>query len=554
MIHIAADKIIASKRAHVGVPLALAGATFALPEAATPDLSESPLAVRHGDAATGNAVPPPDTSLLALFPETAPAPDAAGPLTLAASSAPPSVEVEPQSFAPTAKLPVANVVPVSSEARPLAADQPLPGSSQASTHPAPLPGRRSSDVTKTALLASPARIPAAPIASDGPAVDLPSAATATAVTPGDPAPVMLISEPVVDSPGRNVDGTTPAQALPATRPAFPVEVGTATTLATGKPNGRMYPSASLRQVADPVPSLPLAGTAPSRQLEAQIHLFVQIAPSPLAVSADVLPLPPGTNPMFVSGSTAPAPAAKLPTPLHFAISAGLAATISDMQKAGSPLMPPIAAASPVVLEPTPMPAHWQVAPNVSVASAPPAIVAAAMVGTPLAAAALSPRRFDQRVEQAVTTSAGGIATLLAPAALAPVAEAPGIDLSGEGWPTDMMAHIEQLRDAADATDTRIRLAPDMLGSVDIDVRQDGDTLHVRFIAEQAQTRTLLQEAQPRLAEAAEARGLKLGGSSVDLGAQGQHRQPAAQPAVASRHTPSTTVASGQEPADDARIA
>jgi flagellar hook-length control protein FliK len=303
--------------------------------------------------------------------------------------------------------------------------------------------------------------------------------------------------------------------------------------------------ALLQQVADPAPSVPSVGTALPRQLEAQI------APSPLAVHADALPLAPGTSSLFVSGWT-PASAPKAPAPLYFAISAGLSTTIGDMQRAGSPLVPPIAVAPSAVPEPTPMPAHWQVAPNVSVASAP-AIVAASAVHAPSAAAALPLQGFDRRIEQAVSSSAGGIATP-APVAFAPVAETPTLDLGREGWPTDMIAHIEQLRDAADATDTRIRLSPDMLGSVDIDVRQDGDTLHVRFIAEQAQTRTLLQEAQPRLAEAAEARGLKLGGSSVDLGAQGQHRQPAAQPAVASKRTPSTTVASGQEPADDTRIA
>jgi Meckel syndrome type 1 protein len=79
----------------------------------------------------------------------------------------------------------------------------------------------------------------------------------------------------------------------------------------------------------------------------------------------------------------------------------------------------------------------------------------------------------------------------------------------------MIARIETLRDAADAADTRIRLIPDALGAIDVALKRDGDTIHVQFTAEQAQTRALLQEAQPRLAEAAERSGLKLGQTSVE---------------------------------------
>ena len=63
----------------------------------------------------------------------------------------------------------------------------------------------------------------------------------------------------------------------------------------------------------------------------------------------------------------------------------------------------------------------------------------------------------------------------------------------------MIAHIETLRDNADAGDTRIRLIPDALGTIDVAVKRDHDTLHVQFTAEQATTRTLIQDAQPRLA-------------------------------------------------------
>jgi len=92
-----------------------------------------------------------------------------------------------------------------------------------------------------------------------------------------------------------------------------------------------------------------------------------------------------------------------------------------------------------------------------------------------------------------------------------------LDLSGDSWPGAMIAHIERLRDAADAVDTTIRVVPDALGSIDVSVRRSGDQVHVQFAAEQAATRQILHEAQPRLAELAEARGLRLAGTAVENG-------------------------------------
>ncbi len=138
-----------------------------------------------------------------------------------------------------------------------------------------------------------------------------------------------------------------------------------------------------------------------------------------------------------------------------------------------------------------------------------------------------------RDEPADTPAIGPLAAPVATPAIASIApsdpQAP-LDMRHERWPTAMIERIEVLRDAANATDTRIRLIPDALGAIDVSVRKDGDTLHVHFNAEQAATRTLLQDAQPRLAELADARGLKLSQSAVETGAgTGQHQQRAATP-------------------------
>ncbi len=138
-----------------------------------------------------------------------------------------------------------------------------------------------------------------------------------------------------------------------------------------------------------------------------------------------------------------------------------------------------------------------------------------------------------RDEPADTPAIGPLAAPAATPAIASIAHADPqapLDMRHERWPTAMIERIEVLRDAANATDTRIRLIPDALGAIDVSLRKDGDTLHVHFTAEQAATRTLLQDAQPRLAELADARGLKLSHGAVETGAgTGQHQQRAATP-------------------------
>jgi hypothetical protein len=146
-----------------------------------------------------------------------------------------------------------------------------------------------------------------------------------------------------------------------------------------------------------------------------------------------------------------------------------------------------------------------------------------------------------RDEPADTPAIGPLAAPVAASAIASIPHADPqapLDMRHERWPTAMIERIEVLRDAANATDTRIRLIPDALGAIDVSVRKDGDTLHVHFNAEQAATRALLQDAQPRLAELADARGLKLSHGAVETGAgTGQHQQRAATPQPQQPSTP-----------------
>jgi hypothetical protein len=159
---------------------------------------------------------------------------------------------------------------------------------------------------------------------------------------------------------------------------------------------------------------------------------------------------------------------------------------------------------------------------------------------------------------------GSLESLLGSAAPAPLvqsapatAQHAALDMRQERWPHAMIERIDMLRDAANATDTRIRLIPDALGAIDVSMRKDGDTVHVHFNAEQAATRTLLADAQPRLAELAEARGLKLGQAMLGDGNTSSNAGSSQQRAPATTNAPNRATAASAviaDPTEDTRIA
>lgn len=133
------------------------------------------------------------------------------------------------------------------------------------------------------------------------------------------------------------------------------------------------------------------------------------------------------------------------------------------------------------------------------------------------------------------------------------ADQPTLDLSRDDWTGKMIDRIATLRDAAEATDTRIRLAPENLGNVDVSIRRDGDRLHVHFAAENPATRQMLAEAAPRLAELADARGVKLGQTSVDAGTGGQQER-SNQPQSNQSARPASAIAGQSQSDRDDRVA
>lgn len=153
---------------------------------------------------------------------------------------------------------------------------------------------------------------------------------------------------------------------------------------------------------------------------------------------------------------------------------------------------------------------------------------AANAGAQPALFALAMNRADDERDVKPIASATVAATLLTPADAAALIAKPGeaqrqaLDMGQPDWPQKMIDRIETLRDAANANDTSIRLKPEALGRVDISLKTHADgAVSVRFTAEQPATRTMIADSAPQLQAAAEARGIRLAQTSVDLAGSGQ---------------------------------
>lgn len=125
-----------------------------------------------------------------------------------------------------------------------------------------------------------------------------------------------------------------------------------------------------------------------------------------------------------------------------------------------------------------------------------------------------------------------------------------LDMGHQAWTSKMIDKIETLQGAGPARETRLSLMPEALGKVDIAIRQDDSgNIHVQFNTDTQSARQLIADAQPKLAEIAQERGIRLGSTSVESNAAGtnggtgagtgsQMNQGQRQDAAPNRHQPS----------------
>ncbi len=269
----------------------------------------------------------------------------------------------------------------------------------------------------------------------------------------------------------------------------------------------------------PLPQPIMAAAAPRARLVTPTEATTPIAPAS-SVTATPLPM-----------ATATATATGVPALVSPGLAIGLlppAGTEGGVMEAGSTPASPLIVGTPRWTSTgATTPIALAVAQPATVQPQPGTVASAAQVF----GAAIQAATKTRDAEKAGLPDTVSLSAMVAPAQHipAPPAQQAPLDMREDRWPHAMIERIDTLRDAANATDTRIRLIPDALGAIDVTVKTTGDTVHVHFNAEQAATRTLLADAQPQLTELAEARGLKLGqGAPGDAGAgsnAGQQRAP-----------------------------
>lgn len=145
-----------------------------------------------------------------------------------------------------------------------------------------------------------------------------------------------------------------------------------------------------------------------------------------------------------------------------------------------------------------------------------------------------------------------------------------LDMGHQAWTSKMIDKIETLQGAGAGRETRLSLMPEALGKVDIAIRQDDSgNIHVQFNTDTQSARQLIADAQPKLAEIAQERGIRLGSTSVESNATGtnggtgagtssQMNQGQRQDAAPNRHQPSAPPSARREAQtsthDDERVA
>jgi flagellar hook-length control protein FliK len=119
----------------------------------------------------------------------------------------------------------------------------------------------------------------------------------------------------------------------------------------------------------------------------------------------------------------------------------------------------------------------------------------------------------------LAASATGTQTAAAVTATGPGQDAM-LDTRDQQWTAKMIDKIEALQGGGPVRETRLSLMPEGLGKVDISIRQDDAGLHVQFNTDTQAARQLIADAQPKLAEIAQERGIRLGSTSVESNATG----------------------------------
>lgn len=367
-------------------------------------------------------------------------------------------------------------------------------------------------------IAMPAVAPVAPPPTTAPPTDQAASGVSSTTSSGGPSPVPL--QPI-DPAASPEPASAPNQAV-----ADAATQGFANAQAAGAITDSDDDSGSASTGASPQ-----LGGKPAQEAKAVADTAKPAPRDPVAMLADALRTrltgdKPAANPL-PAGDNGTAVAAAQPTVATASASKADAAPNRADQTTTPVDQPDV---QPRAATPAASAAAASVPGRTANPPAAPVIGAIQPAAQAFAAALRSPqpaaKRSGRDDDALPTVSAFSAAAGDTPRALATDTTTPSLDTRHAKWVEGIIDHIELIRDAADAGDTRIRLVPDALGKIDVAIRKDGDTVNVRFSSDQAPTRQLLADAQPRLAEIAAGRGLRLGQTLIDGGdtATGQQQR------------------------------
>lgn len=147
--------------------------------------------------------------------------------------------------------------------------------------------------------------------------------------------------------------------------------------------------------------------------------------------------------------------------------------------------------------------------------------------------ALNPTLTDTTVTPAVTDN-GGLVALAALGASATASALPGndgpgpllptaADFGGEQFDQDVAQGVEYMLDNK-LQSARIRISPQQLGMIEVELRLEGERVHASFSSAQGEVRQALHDSLPRLREMLDAHGLQMGQTAVADSSASQHGQ------------------------------
>lgn len=527
---------------------------------AAPAEPAAPIPLRRTAAPQAVAVPAPQPQSRAAAPGTAASP-APGTSPPPAKAAPAVVMPQPRSARPMPDIasPIAATIAAPDDRAARAA---APPAGVVAGRPAE-PIRRQDAAVTDGSLARPA--PAATLATLTKS-DIPLAQAAPRVTPAgaaDPALIApaasasLSTAPAIASSGAPAV-SAPLEVQPVARPAaiLPVRAAAESPAVTTT----FHPQLSVAALA----AVPAADPAVPSRSDRPIP-FARDEAGPAVVTQPGVAGParrvPAADLRATTRPDAAVPLARVEAVAAVAPQAGVAA-----ERVPAAIPAPVAPLASVPPGRDPAPASSGIAPVVvTVAPATPVTPPPQPVAQPaaqaFAAAMFAAERPARRERSEAPVEAGVLPTApLAPAQppAAPVAVDPRapIDLGRDDWMGTMIERIETLRSDGGARETRLRLAPDALGTVDVSISHDAEgAVRIHIVAESPQARAILADAAPRLAEMAEARGLKLGGGGAEAGTGGDAGQRDAQRSAAPAaplHAPAAN--DDLDPSTDSRIA